>query len=156
MTEIRGLTLRQPWAYAVASCEKRIENRGWPTTYRGWIAIHASKSAGPRDEYEAAAERVAYLARIPLDIVEQGMQTRSAIVAVARLTGICSDALRPEGTVEPVCGCGPWAVNGQRHFILADVKCLVRALPCKGALGLWRLPSVVEEAVRDQVRVVLS
>lgn len=40
---MKAISLWQPWASAVAIGAKRIETRGWPTNYRGPLAIHASK-----------------------------------------------------------------------------------------------------------------
>lgn len=36
------ISLRQPWAFLVASGWKSVENRNWKTEFRGTIAIHAS------------------------------------------------------------------------------------------------------------------
>jgi hypothetical protein len=36
------LSIRQPWAYLITRGSKNIENRGWPTNYRGPVLIHAS------------------------------------------------------------------------------------------------------------------
>ena len=36
------LSIRQPWAYLIANGHKDIENRTWPTRYRGPFLIHAS------------------------------------------------------------------------------------------------------------------
>ena len=41
---MRCLSVRQPWAWAICSGEKTIENRSWATDYRGTIAVHASAS----------------------------------------------------------------------------------------------------------------
>src|SRR5688572_15136154 len=38
----RILSLKQPWAWAVAAGKKKIENRSWSTHYRGTVYIHAS------------------------------------------------------------------------------------------------------------------
>src|SRR3954467_12033635 len=38
----RILSLKQPWAWAVAAGKKKIENRSWTTSYRGTVFIHAS------------------------------------------------------------------------------------------------------------------
>ncbi len=38
-----ALSIRQPWAYLIASGIKTIENRSWPTKHRGPFIIHASK-----------------------------------------------------------------------------------------------------------------
>lgn len=40
---MKALSLWQPWATLIAVGQKRIETRHWPTTYRGPLAIHATK-----------------------------------------------------------------------------------------------------------------
>lgn len=40
---MKALSLTQPWASLVAIGAKRIETRSWSTSYRGLVAIHASK-----------------------------------------------------------------------------------------------------------------
>lgn len=42
MTDVRALTLWQPWASLVALGLKRIETRSWSTPYRGRLLIHAA------------------------------------------------------------------------------------------------------------------
>lgn len=37
------ISLWEPWATLMAIGAKRIETRSWGTSYRGWLAIHASK-----------------------------------------------------------------------------------------------------------------
>jgi len=36
-----SLSIRQPWAWLIVQGHKPIENRTWPTTYRGPLLIHA-------------------------------------------------------------------------------------------------------------------
>src|SRR5215472_11289808 len=36
------LSIRQPWAHLITRGSKNIENRSWPTNYRGPVLIHAS------------------------------------------------------------------------------------------------------------------
>jgi len=40
---MKTLSLWQPWATAIAVGSKRIETRGWATSYRGPLLIHAAK-----------------------------------------------------------------------------------------------------------------
>lgn len=47
--------------------------------------------------------------------------------------------------------CDPWAMSGQFHIELADVRPIPEPVPCRGMLGLWRLPEDVEKAVRGQL-----
>lgn len=46
--EIPVLTLHQPWATLIALGAKTVETRGWPTKYRGPIAIHAGLARPPQ------------------------------------------------------------------------------------------------------------
>jgi activating signal cointegrator 1 len=39
----RAITLHQPYASLMALGAKAIETRGRPTSFRGWVAIHAAK-----------------------------------------------------------------------------------------------------------------
>lgn len=42
MTQLRAITLWEPWASLIASGVKTIETRSWATKYRGPLAIHAA------------------------------------------------------------------------------------------------------------------
>lgn len=39
----KALSIKQPWAWLIAAGYKDVENRSWPTNYRGRFYIHASK-----------------------------------------------------------------------------------------------------------------
>ena len=41
MSEVRALTIRQPWASLIALGVKTIETRSWSTKYRGPLLVHA-------------------------------------------------------------------------------------------------------------------
>lgn len=149
--EIRGLTVRQPWAYAIAQLGKDVENRPRTSRYRGLLAIHAGLLVGHRSEYADALHAIAENADVTTPAVDAGAHTRGAIVAVARLVNACSASLHAGWHDRPQCSCGPWAEPAQHHLVLADVRRLPWPVRCKGALGLWRLPARAEWQVRDQV-----
>lgn len=50
MTDLRelagipALSIRQPWCHHILHDGKDVENRTWPTRYRGWFLIHAGKA----------------------------------------------------------------------------------------------------------------
>jgi hypothetical protein len=41
---MKPLSIRQPFAWAIIAGHKKYENRGWPTSYRGPLLIHAGKA----------------------------------------------------------------------------------------------------------------
>ena len=51
---MKALTVQQPWAWAIISGRKRVENRKWSTAERGRIAIH-SHGMPVRNWWELAA-----------------------------------------------------------------------------------------------------
>lgn len=56
IARLKGLTLWQPWAWAVAN-GKNVENRHWTTPYRGLVAFHASQPEfQPRGAYEVSCQ----------------------------------------------------------------------------------------------------
>ena len=40
---MKALSIRQPWSYLILTGQKDIENRLWPTKFRGEFLIHAPK-----------------------------------------------------------------------------------------------------------------
>ena len=49
---MKALSIRQPWAWLIVNGWKNIENREWPTNFRGRFLVHASKTM-TRDDYMA-------------------------------------------------------------------------------------------------------
>lgn len=132
---IRGLTLWQPWAWCIAHATKRIENRPWkPWSGVTHVAIHAGKV------FDAGS--VADICqRLVIDRLPREARQTAAIVAVARIAGcITSHADVPDDQV-------PWFF-GPFGWVLADVRPLPVPLPfARGAMGLWRLPTQIEDAL---------
>jgi len=126
---MRALTIRQPWAGAIAHQTKRVENRTWklPAKYEGArILIHAG----------AQRDRHAQVYGDYLDVY-------SAVVAVATITEC-------HFSVAGTC-CGPWGFERAYHWTLADVTALAEPVPAKGALGFWTPPDDVLAAVDTQL-----
>lgn len=165
------LTVRNPWAWAAvfppAGQRKPLENRGREMKYRGPLWWHA----GARSRWDPAgadsplvqtawSEYVRTLPGWPglpaSDITLGRRTTLMPFGAVAALVEVvdchwwescCPPGIfAPEGSV-----CSPWAASGQWHIRLASVRPLAEPVPCKGALGLWRLPSEVEAVARGQL-----
>lgn len=120
------LSIRQPWAWAILHAGKDIENRCWPTKFRGRFLIHAAKGC-TKNEYGNAA-MFAWEATDGRGLIPPlATLPRGGIVGVAELVD-CVNA-------SP----SPWFV-GQYGFVLRNVEPL-GFLPVAGALGFFRLPN---------------
>ena len=40
---VKAISIMQPWSWLIVNGHKDIENRDWPTRFRGPVAIHAGK-----------------------------------------------------------------------------------------------------------------
>ena len=124
---IRGITLYQPMAWAIAAGHKRIENRRWkPWGGVTHLAVHAGQKYDRR--------YVDFIEGLGVAVPERAELVFGAVIAVARLAGyveVSSD---------------PW-FTGPYGWLLADVVA-VEPIACPGALGLWQLPQAVLERVR--------
>ncbi|MER5511532.1 hypothetical protein ABT052_40405 [Streptomyces sp. NPDC002766] len=129
---MRALTIRQPWAAAVSYADKRVENRVWPTTYRGPVLIHASRTVDRR----CGPLVTAVVRGLQLDL--------GAVLAAARIVD-CHDS------ADETTPCSPWSTPGQYHHVLDEVTALPLPIPWQGAQGLWTPPTVLIEQVRQQL-----
>lgn len=151
---MKSLTVKQPWAFAIAHLGKQIENREWSRSWRGQIAIHAGKGWDTRSAESPVLSKAwdRFVADLPPGNCHHGPLRRESlwksgtVIAVATLADICT----VQGGYTD-CQCGPWAVPFQCHWHLTDVRPLSEPVPAKGALGLWTLPDEVEAAVLAQL-----
>lgn len=166
MRNIKGLTVKQPWAWAIAEGHKRLENRSWKPSEKEmgtWIAIHSS--ATPPESMEDI-QRVAILAGVqPGDEVHQ----LGAILCVAHLNAVLTIGEanvvngKSELSLDVVMGQIDhypsgllksdlrWA-EGPYCFFFDQVK-KIPPIKTKGALSLWRLPDLVNAVISDLVKM---
>lgn len=131
----KALSVRQPWAWAIINVGKDIENRTWPTRFRGPVCIHAAKGMTQR-EYDEALDFID--AAFPLSVFDRlarrarfingpgGECDRGGIIGVAEIVD-CVDQSNSQWFF------GPYG------FVLHNVQ-PVDFIPVKGALGFfnWR------------------
>lgn len=137
---VKALTLHQPFAWAIAVANKRVENRDWPPP-KGLVGQHLAIHAGKKYDLKAAEE-----IRTDLGLVVPTRKeiTQAAIVAVAVIDRIWDSADDSPGWDDP------WFV-GAFGWVLRDVV-RIDPVPCKGAQKLWEVPAPVLERVRANWR----
>lgn len=142
---MKVLSIRQPWAWLIvrpditdqakreeayrARTIKDIENRTWPTKFRGELLIHAGKGM-TREEYKTAAEFAFNIAwasgdRIPLPRFED--LDRGGIVGMVDIVDCVSQSA------------SPWFV-GEYGFVPRNAKPLPFT-PMRGMLGFFDAPA---------------
>jgi hypothetical protein len=136
-SDLRVLTVRQPWASAIASGAKRVENRTRPVGYRGLLAIHAGLEVDP----SAFSARPPYRTERPQHLLDwyddrpdeerRCELPRGVVLAVCSLTDVHA-SLDCDGE------CAPWGETGAEvwHWRLAGIIRLDHPIPYRGALGL--------------------
>jgi hypothetical protein len=152
MSDLRALTIRQPWAWAIAYGGKDVENRSWrPPLWCRTIAVHA----GARSGWDADGE-ISPLVRRTWNEATAGSLNRktelmpfSAIIATAQVSG-CHQDTECMSTLNGQL-CSPWAELDQWHWALAEVQHLPDPVSCTGRLGLWRVPIEAIGEVRRQL-----
>lgn len=129
---MKALSVRPPWAWAIAHARKRVENRSRRTTYRGPIAIHASKKLTQSD--------VRKLERILGRRLNPERFVRGAIIATASLVDVL-----------PSKECrNRWASSRYRYcWVLRSIRPLAEPISAKGSLGLWDLS---RSCTRSQIK----
>lgn len=122
---MKALSIKQPWAWAIVSGLKDIENRSWQTPYRGPILIHA----GLRDDPAGYA----FLSR--LGIVVPATMQRGGIIGLASIRAISRD----DPSQWAIPGCWHWRITGAQPLPFQ---------PVKGQLGLFQVGPRPQQSLR--------
>ena len=164
---MRGLSLTQPWASAIAFGSKSIETRSWSTSYRGPLAIHASKGF-IRDEllyYGSCWNWCGALWPLGTRMGDHRRLTEllpfGAIVAICDLvacrpseTFTVAELDTPRRPEDATSDAYNWTERQMGNFdvmryglVLANVRALPAPISCKGALGLWPVNDVLRAQI---------
>ena len=131
--------MHQPWA-SLIGIQKQYETRGWATSYRGPIAIHA----GMKCHIEFCKNFDLNPAKIP----------KGAIVAIANLTD-CIE-MTPEfiaSQSEAEIRAGDWQPG--RFAWQLEIVWRIEPIPLKGKQGLWNIfPKMWDEV--EEVREAIG
>lgn len=125
---MKAITVSQPFASLIACGGKFVENRTWPTSHRGQLAIHAGKGTQ-------------YLSRAEIADHAQGVIAVCNLAACLPLSTILTHA---EKTPDAIAhGVHTWVqlrdhdhTEGPFCWILTDIR-IVGPYECSGKQGLW-------------------
>jgi hypothetical protein len=134
---MRTLSVLQPWATLLIAGTKRFDARGWRTTHRGLLAIHAcsrfprsSRDLCEHEPYRSALRQLGLDSptRLPLGVV-LGTVHLLDCVRIAEVPDLTDDERRL-GDYPPDC----WV------WRFADPVPLAEPVPVSGRLGVFESP----------------
>ena len=131
---MKVLSVRQPWAHAIVSGEKDVENRTRNVVgaWRGPIAIHAGLTI------DAGASSTPQ--RGLLEEIRRRDHPTLIVGAILGVVNVIEVHLAQSCRNRGGSGlCSPWAQDGTVHIVLADARMLADPIPYRGALGLREL-----------------
>lgn len=134
------LTICQPYAALIMLPDsheraKRVENRGWPTSYRGPLLIHAGKS---RAWFELDADGIHddLYGFVVADLPFGAIVGQCELIDCVRKGDSASEKrhlwLKSHEHYE-----GPWC------WVLANIQPFPEPIPYRGAQGLFEVPASV-------------
>jgi hypothetical protein len=136
---MRALTIRQPYAWAVAAGRKRVENRSWFTDYRGPVLIHAGKSREELAALEGDPPRLGG-SDVEVPVAELAF---GAVIGVAELAD-CLPVRKARRLSLPF-------THGPHCWVFEGARLLAAPVPCPGLMSLWLPPEGVLAAVLAQL-----
>lgn len=140
---MKAISLWQPWASAITLGLKHIETRGWATTHRGPLAIHAAKRWTPEER-----DTCTHFARLH-GLPELADPPRGAIIGVANIVAVLPSEALEEGLSETERSFGNYG-PGRFGWLLEDVVAFRVPIPYRGMQGLFNVPdAIIDEAVAD-------
>ena len=117
---MKALSIRQPWAWLIVNGHKDIENRSWPTAFRGRIYVHAGKRVKSGDFQEQRD----YIRESGLILPEE--PPLGAIVGEVTITDCVDSSSSP-------WFCGPYG------FFLSSPLAYKDPVPYRGQLGFFEV-----------------
>jgi hypothetical protein len=127
---VKCLSIRQPYAGAVALGWKDVENRGQMFHHRGLLLIHAGGQLAA--DFTTATTTVEDLSGQTLP--QLGSPRESPAWAMGAIVGVVEVSAAHRGCDG---SCSPWAQPGRVHHMLTHVGVLRRPVPCPGRLYPW-------------------
>ncbi len=121
-SDMKAISIQQPWAWAIIHAGKDIENRSWSTSYRGDIVVHATRMQ--------EAWKLPPGVRVP----EPHELVLRSVIGIVEIADVVSQS-------------GSRWFTGPVGFVLRNPRPLRQPIPCPGNQRIWELPPRVARAI---------
>jgi hypothetical protein len=135
---MKGLSVRAPWWWFILHGGKDIENRDWPTRFRGTVYLHAGKWFRGEEVYRDFHFALGMMVEAGLSVsIPPGM-------VLSDLQKSCGCVVGRVEIVDCVSRSNsPWFF-GEYGFVLRNPVAFERPITFKGALGFFEVPEGIE------------
>lgn len=125
---IPALSIRQPWAWLIVNGHKDIENRDWPTNFRGQLLVHAGLTMTRKyyDQVTLELEAAGLLPSCGMPAYEE--LERGGFVGWTRVVDCVTESD------------SDWKQDGSYGFVLRDSR-PIPFHPWKGKLNFFNVPN---------------
>jgi len=125
---MKVISIRQPWASLIVIGAKDVENRTWPTRYRGPVLIHASQRAD-----DVSSDEIEH--RFGLHLAEE--LPLGGVVGITEIV----DCVKPHAST--------WYAPAHWAFVLANSRPLP-FVQWKGQLGIRDAPDALLDLLEER------
>jgi hypothetical protein len=140
---MKTLTIHQPWAGLIMEGNKKIENRGWITDYRGTLLIHTGSKKPDSsflEDSSAKQDGSGYLVQN-----ETLRYASSVILGTVELVDILTERQALKKFPEQREFKDVEIISGPYCWIFENPKIFKKFIPCKGQLKLWNFDLPTEK-----------
>lgn len=156
---MKTITIKQPWASLIIEGIKDIENRTWPTKFRGRVLIHS----GVKIDQSYFTEKIW---DIPLDVQKNGREAILRGMPIGSIIGsveivdcvVNHPSIWAEPEYDTICkvgGCGSPRCDGcdklktikTYNWVLANPIKFPEPIPAKGKLSFWEYEGELPEII---------
>jgi len=152
---MKTITIKQPWASLIVEGIKDIENRTWPTKYRGRVLVHAAKSWNKQNAEICISDLMVKNALNNLGIIHKyddeeigyngysfsGMQTGAIIGSVEIVDCVVN---HPSVWAEKTDKFADIFIKPTYNWVLANPIKFPEPIPANGKLSFWNYPLINE------------
>lgn len=127
---MKAITIKQPWASLIVEGVKNIENRSWPTKFRGRVLIHAAQKDFDFRNYMTSEYERHYINSIKKPYIT------GAIIGSVEIVDCKKSIDNPNKA---------WGNLYCYHWILENAIEFTEPIPAKGRLSFWDYPNILAE-----------
>jgi len=122
---MKAISIRQPWAWLICKGYKNLENRSWPTKFRGRVYVHAGRTIDDT-AWSLIKRTIDAYGWVDVRMADRNGFPLGAIIGEVDIIDCVT------------CSSSPWFF-GPYGFVLANPVLYEKPIPYKGRLGFFEV-----------------